>query len=571
VSVAPARAGEWMQALCQNPDGSVAPEQGLVFSFVNASPNNGGWSEENCPGGLDQNSWPFGFGAYVMAYTSTGIPASATATYTAPAGSSIVGGSVTGLTIAQYGTGLEDIDAWISTPADSPDAADAALTCQGPGAPGFIGSTASCEWGASGSRTLNSVPIPDNNGSALYFTAGCSVANTDPCPATGIDAFVFWDWVDVLLGDNTPPTATGFAGSLVAGGQVHGTANLTFTAIDPSGPGIYNVAVQIDGQTVYSGNPSTNGGECDPVGIDPTSGAMMFDDQQPCPTSEQLDVPVDTTQLADGLHDLHVTVEDAAENVATVLDQPFTTQNLTTVASTGSESPATTTTPTSAPAGTGSGSPAPAPAPAPAPVAASVPVVYAFKLSKASAKLSGTVVHRRYLGSKVQLSGTIVDPAGAPAPGVQVTAEVGTVSGTGLAAVASTTTDGAGRFTLLVPRGDSRTVQLDVGQQSVSFTQDVRPNVSLKVVSRKGQRLIFTGRVSINREGGPAPIVEIADRGSSGWQALANVPVDKHGHYHYVFTASPLAIGKAFQIRATTAASTFWQAATSPALTVKVI
>ena len=64
---------------------------------------------------------------------------------------------------------------------------------------------------------------------------------------------------------------------------MHGTANLALTASDPSGPGIFNVTVKIDGSPIYSGTPSTNGGKCVSVGTDPFSGAMIFDYQQPCP------------------------------------------------------------------------------------------------------------------------------------------------------------------------------------------------------------------------------------------------------------------------------------------------
>ena len=53
----------------------------------------------------------------------------------------------------------------------------------------------------------------------------------------------------------------------------------------------------------------------------------MFDYQQPCLTSEVVDVPVPTTGLPDGSHELAVTVTDAAGNSSTVLDQNITTSN----------------------------------------------------------------------------------------------------------------------------------------------------------------------------------------------------------------------------------------------------
>jgi hypothetical protein len=86
------------------------------------------------------------------------------------------------------------------------------------------------------------------------------------------------------------------------------------------------VTAAIDGRPVFSGTPNTNGGACVPVGTD-ASGALMFDLQQPCPATEVVDVPIPTVGLADGAHDLAVTVTDAARNSSTVLDQNISTSN----------------------------------------------------------------------------------------------------------------------------------------------------------------------------------------------------------------------------------------------------
>jgi hypothetical protein len=78
---------------------------------------------------------------------------------------------------------------------------------------------------------------------------------------------------------------------------------------------------------VYSQTPDTNSGQCVPVGTDPASGALMFDYQQPCPQAESVDVPIPTTGLKDGRHELSVKVTDAAGNPGTPLDQTITTSN----------------------------------------------------------------------------------------------------------------------------------------------------------------------------------------------------------------------------------------------------
>ena len=51
-----------------------------------------------------------------------------------------------------------------------------------------------------------------------------------------------------------------------------------------------------------------------------SAGALMFDDSQPCRASESVDLPIDTTAVADGEHTLKVTVEDAAQNSSVVYD-----------------------------------------------------------------------------------------------------------------------------------------------------------------------------------------------------------------------------------------------------------
>ena len=127
-----------------------------------------------------------------------------------------------------------------------------------------------------------------------------------------------------------------------------------------------------------------------------------------------------------------------------------------------------------------------------------------------------------------------------------------------------------GNSGLTVPRGDSRSVRLVIGDELVSLKQDVRPNVTLRVRSPRGEKLVFTGRVAIDRAGGPA-----ADRGA-GRPHLAGLGDDRdaqttrNGRYAYTTPVSPRALGQTFYFRASTPAATLWQAASSTVRTVKV-
>src|SRR6202034_2815317 len=110
----------------------------------------------------------------------------------------------------------------------------------------------------------------------------------------------------LLLRDDAVPAGAGFGGSLLKP-DASGDATLDFTADDPDGPGVYQVNAQIDGRTVYRGTPDTEDGSCAPVGTDSATGALMFDEQQPCPVSESVALSIATGGLRDGKHRVVVT------------------------------------------------------------------------------------------------------------------------------------------------------------------------------------------------------------------------------------------------------------------------
>ena len=100
---------------------------------------------------------------------------------------------------------------------------------------------------------------------------------------------------------------------------------LTFTASDPNGPGVYRVEIEADGQTLYAGTPDANSGSC--VAVGNQGAALMFDTSQPCRESESVNETLDTSSLKDGAHTLRVLVTDAAQNRSVVYDATITTLN----------------------------------------------------------------------------------------------------------------------------------------------------------------------------------------------------------------------------------------------------
>lgn len=577
VAAPPASAGLWMRALCQNPDGTAAPIDGLVFSGENVGQFGGASGTESCPGGQPLVT-PLGGtrpGVWSSVQADSNAATQATWTYSAPVGSTIAGGTITGVNVIQttWGLAITDRDAWISSPGDDPSGADLIADC----ATMPASATNACAenplanaLAPSSSPVVASIPHP--GGAALYMTAGCSTSNTDPCAYSGqpdtLEFTAGFDWADLMLSDGTPPTAAGFGGSLLASGSAHGTSHVTFTAEDPSGPGVYAVTVTVDGHVVYQGTPNSNGGRCVPVATDPTSGAWVFDYQQPCPASVQLDVSVDTTALSDGQHQLQVSIEDAAQNTVTALDQAFTTDNLTSTAGAGHEGTApppgstTTTTTTTTSASTTSSTTPPGASPTGA--------TYALTLDPATRRLTASLVRRAYRHSALTLSGKVITGSGVPAPGVTVTATSGLLAGGGSTRVAEATTDGTGHFVLTIPRGDSRQLALTAGTATVGLSESVTPGLSLRARSLPAARLQFIGRVGIDPAGGPPPTVEIEDRTPTGWQVLATRTAKRNGRFGFVYRASPLVVGYSFTIRAVTAATALWRGAASATTEVTV-
>ncbi len=308
-----ARAGDWMQVSCVNPNGTAAPFQGWTGTN-DGSPEFGSNDDTACAPGS-----PMVANLSAEAQPAPGV-ANEFLTYTPPSGSTLVGGS---MNVSLYGGGSgtnATAVAGLYEPVFDPSDADRFLVCARILSP--------CQNG--GYTWSGTVALPASRGGNLIAAASCASNSGGTC-STNQDsnnnfADVFISSADLLLQSNAVPTGSGFTGTALQPGA-RGQTDLTFTAADPGGPGVYLVQAFVDGTLVYSATPSTNSGQCVPVGTDPASGALMFDYQQPCPPAESVDVPISTTGLQDGRHELRVNVIDAAGNEATALDQTITTSN----------------------------------------------------------------------------------------------------------------------------------------------------------------------------------------------------------------------------------------------------
>ncbi|HEY2537612.1 MAG TPA: hypothetical protein VGI24_11605 [Solirubrobacteraceae bacterium] len=130
---------------------------------------------------------------------------------------------------------------------------------------------------------------------------------------------------DIVLEQSTGPTATNVAGELASAPSVRGTSDVAFDASDPVS-GVYEAVFAIDGQVMQRTVVDENGGRCRDVG-GTSDGLPAFLYVQPCKASVSVDVPFDTTRVADGTHRLEVSVIDAAGESAPVLDRAITIAN----------------------------------------------------------------------------------------------------------------------------------------------------------------------------------------------------------------------------------------------------
>jgi hypothetical protein len=297
------RAGEWTQVTCTQPNGQPAPIEG--------------WDPEAVSGGGDYSnaySTCEQAGGALIAESSNQWPQSRYSGYlwhyAAPNGSTIAGGT---LSLNLYSP---EGQAYIATPANSYPS-DVVMNCQ------F--NLPCSENGLNGGPFVGTVPIDRLGGTNLYAEAECLGPGqpgepTESCPTNGggnsVNAQTAIYAADIELQNSSTPAGTDFAGSLLAP-NTSGTADLTFNAKDPEGPGVYRVIVDVDGSAVYQGTPESNGGRCASIG-EYASGVSEFLYAQPCKQEMAVDVPVDTTKLTNGSHQLKVTVQDAAGNSSTV-------------------------------------------------------------------------------------------------------------------------------------------------------------------------------------------------------------------------------------------------------------
>jgi hypothetical protein len=399
-------------------------------------------------------------------------------------------------------------------------------------------------------QTEKTMTIAGSGWTELYERAACDPTANDLCSTTGPTRAAEADITSaqIILATNATPTASGLSGTLL-GETLSGKGTLSFTARDP-GPGVYQARVLIDGQAVWAGSPSLGEGNCVSTGT--YEGIRAFNYAQPCPAEAAVHAEVNTTSLADGAHHLTVEVEDAAGNVATVYSGTLTTANH-------------PVSPIVLPPNRGALNGNPASESAILAVATNQPRTFTRPQARSAAMLSGR----------------LIDPAGAPITGAQIQLTQQVVGAAAPNAVATTTTSSTGAWTLKVPKGPSRLLQVayyshlldTVPAAALAFHERVTGTMSLHAPrwARLGRGVLFTGALAGGYvpAGGESVQMEILYGGR--WRTIEVLPTTSRGRwaYKYVFT---LGAGATYLFRAVTVPNGSYPflAATSPPVRVRV-
>jgi hypothetical protein len=555
----PADAGEWMEVSCVNPNQSTAPGEGWS-AFTSGAPGNGSTGSARCP--------MFGL---LSSAVAEGVGNGENVRYLPPSDSTLIGGSVDASGYAG-GYGYQT-SATVTT--YSPEfvfPSDVIYQC--------VRAYGECSPGSYSFSTV--ISLPANAGGGFYIGAGCGGLEHSSCnegSSAGAWSSFEVHWANFLLSNEATPSASGVGGTLLSPNAA-GTAELTLTATDPGGPGVYLVTVQIDGKTLYSGTPNNNSGKCVPVGS--SGSALMFDYNQPCPTSESVDLPINTTALANGQHTLKVTVQDAAQNSSVVYDGTITVANSSGAGSTGGTGSSGGTGPTggtgstggtgptggtgsTGPTGstgsTGSAGSSSSGAGSATALSSSIAIgpgspavlrggpngTNASDQAKLTARWSSTAKELRTAGygAADRVTGRLTSAAGQAISGATLDVyETPASHGAVASRIGGVSTGPTGSWTLTLPRGISSSTLRFAYRSHVNDTVDaatatlrlrVHAGIALKITPRAssaGQRIFFSGVL----HGVPIPedgkqLVLEARSGREGWIQFNTIHTDTKGRY----------------------------------------
>ncbi|MFI4993124.1 MAG: hypothetical protein ACHQCH_05855 [Solirubrobacterales bacterium] len=510
-------AGEYHVYSCRTPAGSPAPIEGWTGSV------GGAWDYDgnSCPGG---GALYAAEGANFSHLANTDLT---TWAFNAPPGESIAKATLWRAGDTAGGTASNATYVfWLAAPNYTYDSANVFDACPNNSCPGQ-GETGNPLSG------VNRVELaPSNLGSHIYMTASCGGVTNWQCPggpgdASGFAVVVYVYEANIVLKQDSQPSASGVGGELASAATVSGTSDLTFSAAD-AGSGIYQAVFNVDGHVVQSLLLNENDGRCRNVG-QTTDGLAAFLSPQPCLPSLSADIPFNTTALSNGPHHLIVSVTDAASNSAVVLDRQITVANAGGQGSVGSS--------VGVPVGPGS----------PLALRGALNGTNASDQAKLTAHWTRTrkVALTSSYGVRNRISGTLTTLAGQPVSGAAIDVyATPAYEGAPARQIGDVSTGSTGKWTLVLG-GNLSSSALSLRYRShvndtipvatAALGLRVHAGITLKIAPRSvsvGRRIFFSGVL----HGAPIPSggKQLVLEASSGgeWIQFDTIRTDVKGRYH---------------------------------------
>jgi hypothetical protein len=392
------------------------------------------------------------------------------------------------------------------------------------------------------------VGIDRPGGTTMYVGAICTAAPGKTLCSTGepdgVNAEIGVESATIVLHNEAKPAASGIAGTLLAK-PVSGTGSLSFTATDKKGPGVYRVALAIDGNVVSSFTPDENELRCIPFGT--YEGALVFESAQPCPQTTGVSVEVPTTSLSNGQHNLTVTVEDAAGNSSIVYSGTIEVSNPTDTAETPSNSPLQVAAPpvTIAPVerGTCNGTPC------------------AEVAELTATPRQPKTLTRTQARSATTLTGRLTTPTGTPIKGAQLQLLQQVNESAAITPIVSTTTRPDGTWTLKAPAGPSRLLHVayyshtldSIPAATLDYHENVQAVVSMHAPHRARLRhvIIFDGELAGGYVPASGESIQMEILYGGRWRTIEVLPTTSRGRWAYKYTFT-LGAGTTYLFRAAT-------------------
>ncbi|MDW5597416.1 carboxypeptidase-like regulatory domain-containing protein [Conexibacter stalactiti] len=336
---------------------------------------------------------------------------------------------------------------------------------------------------------------------SLEAVLSCAITDgsEEECPATAPGARLqLHGGIITIRDDHDPSFATTPSGPLVDTTRTLNGRQPVAIAVADKGGGVYQAHIEVDGRIVETHAIDAQGGACAPP----------FRAPVPCKLNASAQISLDTAALSDGEHQLRIIVTDATQTNSTAWG-PVSIRTANTFCN-------------------------------PAPVSRALGLTTQILRGKRRPR---TVVTTPY-GRRVRVTGRLTTPSGAPVAGVPLCAvSQDAIANAPLRQIGSVTTDGDGRFSLVVAKGPSRRItfvhRVADGAVADSVVVRARARVELRGAHRSlrnGDTLRLRGRLGAGPYPASGALVELQTKRTGGWQTFGTTRTDRSGRFDYDYT-----------------------------------